>query len=279
MFSQEHLSESKKMSRDRKTYIGGSDIGSIIGCEGAYSTPLKIWELKTGRVPAIEATFVMKMGNATESLILDEYAEKTGLVFDRQVPMEDPGCDFFAGVADGLGDGFGVDAKFTSKYKFDDGQIPQTWQAQGQWYMMLAGVSVWDFAVVHSAFPQEVRTYRLHRDDEAIAYLRESAQRFWMDVRIDVPPKPAVVCEVARYFKYANVVEKSKVVADERMIQLVDSISTAKTIAKEAKQKEDEYRKELELLMDNASLLVDFDGNKLARWGIDARGIGRLTLY
>lgn len=267
------------MSRDRKTYIGGSDIGTIIGCDGAFLSPLDLWELKTGNAEPKQPTLVMNLGTMAENLILDEYAIITGKEFDRQVSLEDPDVPHFAGIADGMGDLFGVDAKFTSKYPFDSSEdLPATWQAQGQWYLMLSGAVSWDFAVLHSAKPYDIKVYTILRDDDVIEYLRDAAERFWLDVQMGVPPEPSNPSEVARYFKYVQKVPKQAVVATDEMLDLLAAVKQSRSVASEAEEEGRRYQAKLQLLMDNAAYLVDHEGNRLARWNVNKKGVGSLTL-
>lgn len=270
----------------RHEYIGGSDIGAIIQAEGAFNSPFDVWERKRGLAKEEPATLIMNLGTACEGPILDEYELQQGVALTRSHFMVDDKYKYMAGEADGVFEEqtddtyvkrIGVDAKFTSKYPFDD-VLPQSWQAQAQWYMMLCGAAAWDFAVVHSSFPGQLHIYRLERDDNAIEYLRREAVAFWGLVQNNTPPQPQTLNECARYFKAMGAVQKEKAVADDCVADIHKRIVLNMGIEKEAKAIADKLKAEFVFLTEGADVVVNADGNKLATYSTNKNGVRSLRV-
>lgn len=70
----------------RQTGIGSSDIAAIMGY--GYSTPLKLWLVKTGREPEFQGNDHTRWGNVQEAVICDDYAKQTGKTL-KQYKKED----------------------------------------------------------------------------------------------------------------------------------------------------------------------------------------------
>ena len=75
----------RKSQNERRTRIGGSDIGAIIGV--GFKSPLELWEEKCGLVENKPPNLAMKCGTALESIIIDEYEKITGFSVTRTVKL------------------------------------------------------------------------------------------------------------------------------------------------------------------------------------------------
>ncbi len=72
------MTNKEQWLKERKTYIGGSDLGSIAGVN-KYKSALDVYLDKTG--DSIEEITNEKCywGNRLESVVADEYAKRTGI--------------------------------------------------------------------------------------------------------------------------------------------------------------------------------------------------------
>ena len=63
-------------TRDRTKYLGGSDIGAILGFS-KYRTALDVWLEKTGRIENVVDNLPVRFGSFAESFVASEYANQT----------------------------------------------------------------------------------------------------------------------------------------------------------------------------------------------------------
>lgn len=64
-------------SVDRSKFIGGSDIGPILGLS-RYRSPLEVWLEKTGREAKRVDSLPLRFGSFAEEFIASEYSRATG---------------------------------------------------------------------------------------------------------------------------------------------------------------------------------------------------------
>lgn len=61
--------------KDRTKFIGSSEMGAILGLD-PYRTPLKLWALKTGRIPVEDLQEAAEWGQRLEPVVADKFSEK-----------------------------------------------------------------------------------------------------------------------------------------------------------------------------------------------------------
>lgn len=229
--------------RDRKTYIGGGDIGAICGV--GFRSPFQVWQQKIGDAPDEAPSVHMRVGIALENMILADYEQQHGVVSveQRQQQFFDDEFDFFGGTIDGIADGVLVDAKYTTKYAFDGDELPAGYQLQAQWYMMLTQCSVAHFHVLHA--PAGVfRTYEVARDDVLIDDLRRVACDFWQHVQCRTPPKYTVGDSITQWLAALDK-PRDEFWADDDMLEVIRGYKTASEIKNEAAKSAEEYREKI----------------------------------
>lgn len=180
-------------SADREKFIGGSDIGAILGLN-KWKSAYTLWAEKTGLIQAekLDDKLQIWLGHHLEQVVADRYELETGRKV-RQSFMsygikEYP---YLRGHVDRLvvGEKRGLECKTTSSYNKTDyaaGDIPPMYYAQCQFYMMVTGYEVWDIATLRDNrefFIQEIK-----RDDEYIAQMLAAASDFWKHVQDGTPP-------------------------------------------------------------------------------------------
>ena len=64
-------------TQDRAKYIGGSDIGAILGLS-SFRSPIDVWLEKTGKAVKQPDSLPLRFGSFVEEFVANEYAKTTG---------------------------------------------------------------------------------------------------------------------------------------------------------------------------------------------------------
>lgn len=210
------------MSDDRKDYIGGGDIASIIG-EG-YKTPLQVWEEKVNGEPELspELARKFKMRKKLEPLVIEALGDLYG-IFATKVSFPEPNrytdplatyrraeidfeCPMTSRLASDfpelermpLGETINGEIK-TSLYETAEWkeEMPTGTAAQSMWGLGVTGrlacLVVPAFGII-----DRVEIKPVLRSDAAIAYLRTVAAAFWQNVQSRRPPAPSNLDDMKR---------------------------------------------------------------------------------
>ena len=149
-------------TQDRTKYIGGSDIGAILGLS-KFRTPFEVWMEKTGKEVQQKDSLLLRFGSFAEEFVASEYARATGfeLLHDESIyihpthPMMSAHVDRFV-----LGNGLSKPATRLLECKtanpFARGewgepgtdQVPMSYLCQCIWYMAITGIEQCDLAVL-----------------------------------------------------------------------------------------------------------------------------------
>ena len=200
-----------KWLQARRTGIGGSDAGTILGVN-PYKQPLELYHEKRGEIEPddIDDKEAVIVGKDLEDYVAQRYSQRTGLKVERCTTMlRHPEHDFILGNVDRLvwQDGkrpqhkgeirtkHGLECK-TALSRFVDkalwgpdgtDEVPMTYLAQCQHYMAVTAADQWDLAVLMAG--PEFRIYHIMRDDELIASMIEQYKAFWHCVVTGTPPE------------------------------------------------------------------------------------------
>lgn len=181
---------------DRSTYIGGSDAAAILGVS-PWQTAYQLWAEKTGLVvkqddPAKAKIFAR--GKRLEPVVLQMFEDETGLkVEHRNRRFQDPEFPFLAAEIDGETGDENIDAKTAQPFArhlwgepgSDD--IPLYYTAQFMHGLMVTGRQVCHVAAMIGL--DDFRVFRIERDDELVAVMREKELKFWSMVQSQTPPE------------------------------------------------------------------------------------------
>jgi putative phage-type endonuclease len=194
---------------DRRGFIGGSDVAAVLGVS-PWKSAYALWEEKhLGLVEEFNAQrqAVLDWGKRLEPYVIDELEQNHDMMMvhrnrvivgnveheGREAPARaeiDFEC-FYEG--DDLTNG---DVKTASIHGKDGwgasgtDEVPTYYTAQFQWGMMMTGAASCICAVLFGA--NDLRLYRIQRDDAIIAYLKASVVAFWNDHVLTGEP-PAIV--------------------------------------------------------------------------------------
>jgi len=254
----------------RKSGIGGSDAGAVIGLN-PYRTPFNVWLEKTGREPApdLSDNAAVRWGNILEDVVAQEYASVTGRKlrkikktrYHKRYPFMLANIDRLVVGENGL-------LEIKTAGHFADGwgepgtdQVPESYIAQCCHYLAVYDRDWCDLAVLIGG--RDFRVYHINRDRKLEHYLIDAERRFWDLVVRDVPPEPSSLEDVAKRWPKDN----------GGTIETTPQITEDLTILKSWKKEVDQLKnlielKELEIkkyIGDNLTL-VDADGKPLATW-------------
>jgi putative phage-type endonuclease len=195
---------------DRARYIGGSDIGAILGLS-KFRTPLEVWQEKTGQGTANIDSLPLRFGSYAEDFVAQEYARSTGsLVVTHPEPFIHKEHSFLQGHVDRfilerntpllardgkLNTSTILECKTANPFAKDQwgevgsDEVPMNYLVQCAWYMLLTGCTRSDLAVLFSN--ADFRIYTIYKDTELENILLEHALQFWhQHVIPKIPPPP-----------------------------------------------------------------------------------------
>jgi putative phage-type endonuclease len=199
------LVKTNTLSRDewltvRKGGIGSSDAGAAVGLN-PYQSPLELWLVKTGRdggLPKIDPndeTSPMYWGALLEPIVAAHYTKRSGNRVRRiNAVLQHPDRDKAWMLANidreivGASDVQILECKTAGEFGarlWRDG-VPDYVVCQVQHQLAVTGKAAADVCVLICG--QEIRIYRIERDDALIARLIELERQFWRYVEMDVPP-------------------------------------------------------------------------------------------
>lgn len=193
------LTKIKTADRDqwlelRKTGIGGSDAGAVLGLN-PYKSPYALWAEKTGAVEPddVSTKESVRLGNDLEEYVAKRFTEETGKkVRKENYTLYNDAFPFALANLDRVvvGEKAGLECKTTSSYevlqKCRNGEYPDTWYCQMTHYMMVTGYEKYYLAVI--VWGSGFYVFELERREEEIEALAKAEAEFWQHVTDKTPP-------------------------------------------------------------------------------------------
>jgi putative phage-type endonuclease len=175
--------------RGRRTGIGGSDCGPIVGLPG-FRTRVGIYLSKVATdSPDDEPTERTYWGHALEPVIANRFAEEHGIDIVRSPPLaRHPEHEWMVGNLDAIipGEKPGVlEVKNVDKHMArlwgdeNSDDVPLIYVAQCAWYMAVKGYSYARLAALFGG--NDYREYHIERDFELEALLISRCRDFWFN--------------------------------------------------------------------------------------------------
>jgi putative phage-type endonuclease len=266
---------------ERKTYIGGSDLGSILGINN-FRTELDVYFEKTSEgVAENTAGEAAYWGTVLEDVVAQEYAKRTGFKIEKPAGLirhsEYPfiACNLDYWVIDNESNTHILECKTANQMKVtcwgEEGtnQIPESYLYQVAYYAAITGINRVDIAVLIGG--QDFRIYRYDKDEIMEDKLIRVAKKFWNNhVIAGVPPKPKNDKDAAKLYPKANGLE---VRADDIVLTKVqvlqDLKAREKTISEEIKDLQlciKDYMQDAEFLVGNCDEEGETRGKCYATW-------------
>lgn len=234
----------------RRKRIGGSDIGAIVGVNPHKSiVDVYIDKIQGSEFKGNDATFWGKMNEPT---VVRVFSKKHSELITYQVPYSVVE-DFLIANLDGVlkdketGEYGVLEIKTTEVWNsknWEDDEIPQSYYAQVQHYLMLTGYKFAYVAVLIGS--HKYREFRVERSEEDIEFIKNKATEFYREnILKEVPPMPDGSDAYMEYLK-----KKAAEIENNELIELADLEIKAEElnhISKQIKelQKEEQLLKEI----------------------------------
>ncbi len=255
---------------DRTKYIGGSDIAGILGIS-PWRTPLDVYLDKIQ--PRVEPVDPKKQkiftrGQRMEPYVIDLLAEETGLeIMRRGERYRDPEHNFIAAEIDAEAkSGENIEIKTVSPFKAKDwgeeqtDAIPVYYTAQAMHGLMVTGKDICIFGVLIGG--DDFRVYRVERDNETIAAIREKELEFWARIQTLEPPEATTTGDILRLFEQDS---GNSIEIDPKTLDAFNRLKELKAQSKELEGYIKEYEEKIKLFMQDAATLT-IGGKPLATW-------------
>jgi putative phage-type endonuclease len=191
-------------SVDRSKYIGGSDIGAILGLS-RFRTPLEVWMEKTGKEVQKKDSLPLRFGSFAEEFVASEYARATGfeLIHDESTYIHPKHSFMSAHIDRFVLEGGAASSTSTptrileckTANPFSSGdwgevgsdEVPMSYLCQCIWYMAITNINRIDLAVLFGN--SDFRIYEINRDLELESTILQKASLFWNEyVLKDIAP-------------------------------------------------------------------------------------------
>jgi len=263
-------------SVDRSKYIGGSDIGAILGLS-PYRTRLEVWMEKTGKPIGLLDSLPLRFGSFAEEFVASEYARATGfeLTQDQSTHIH-PAHAFMSAHIDRfvLGDGTAksptriLECKtanpFTKAKWGEPGtdQVPMSYLCQCIWYMAITGIEKTDLAVLFGN--SDFLVYEINRDLELESLVLEKAKYFWQEyVLKDIAPPAQTEHDYQLLFDKGNQVQSK-----EANIEIIKITKRLHALNKEIDSREEEISSIKKIVMGHMgeAETLTYQGKILATW-------------
>lgn len=256
--------------KERKSYIGGSDIGAIVGVN-KYKTALDIYLDKTGEDIQEDTNSAMRWGNLLEDAIAKAYAEDTGQFVSKcrnvtrheKYPFLAANIDRWVGGREHILEcktaGF-MKAKEWGEEGTD--QIPEGYLCQVAWYSAITGVPKVDIAVLIGG--QDFRIYTYMKNKEFEDKLITIGKNFWLNhVQKRIPPQPCNLHDISSLYPRGNGKEIKANTEIVSSLMELKAMSEEKTVLERAM---DNLKKNIQEYIRDYDILVDENGVVLATW-------------
>lgn len=178
---------------DRKRYLGGSDVASILG-KNKYRSPSDVYLEKIGEKVDEVSSRKAEAGIALEPYVRKWISEDLNTPIKEGRTLVDPEFPFLGANIDGETDGYLVEIKtmdFATRDNWgEDGtdEIPTAYYYQVLWYL---GMTKYDKAIVVACDrgTMSLKYYTVEADAEIYELQRNIAIRFWQDhIAKRIPP-------------------------------------------------------------------------------------------
>jgi len=265
-------------TQDRTKYIGGSDIGAILGLS-KFRTPLEVWMEKTGKEVRQLDSLPLRFGSFAEEFVASEYARATSfeLLHDESIYIHPTHCMMSAHVDRFvLGNGLNKPATRLLECKtanpFARGewgepgtdQVPMSYLCQCIWYMAITGIEQCDLAVLFGN--SDFRIYEIERDLELEALVIEKALHFWNEyVLKDIPPPAQTEGDYQALFKKSD--PTKTIEANPKTVELIRQLQSLSKQSGDVDEQITRIKQHIMNEMKEAEVL-SYQGNVIATWKV-----------
>ncbi len=271
-------------THNRAAFLGGSDIGAILGVS-MYRSAMDVWLEKTGKKVDIKDSFALRFGSFAESFIANEYALLTGEhVVEYPQGLIHSKYSFCVGHIDrfvlekkelplfhsdgGLNAKKLLECKTANHYSQSDwgepgtDAIPLPYLCQCLWYLGITNLPEIDVAVLLGG--SDLRVYTITRDLELESLMFEKANFFWTEhVQKDIPPKPQSITDCQALFQRSC--SGKTLEASSEVLDLIRKLKALESQAQVEEEQIDAIKQALMERMGDAEVLT-YLGKPVITW-------------
>jgi putative phage-type endonuclease len=262
-------------SVDRSKYIGGSDIGAILGLS-RFKTPLEVWMEKTGKETKKADSLPMRFGSFAEDFVAREYSRATGfeLIHDESIYIH-PEHAFMSAHIDRFVLEVGsssptriLECKTANPFSSGDwgeigsDEVPMSYLCQCIWYMAITGIEKTDLAVLFGN--SDFRIYEIARDLALEALVIAKATTFWNEhVLKDIPPPVQSEADCQTLFSKGD--PAKSIEAGQETLELTKRLRLLNSEIDVREEEISSIKQNIMSQMGEAELLT-YQGRALASW-------------
>lgn len=253
--------DSPEWHEQRRQAIGGSEAAACVGLD-PYESPLALWLVKTGQVPAADETEAMTWGRRMEDAIAAEWAERTGLhlmlppaTFARaDLPFMHANVDrlvFESPFADDVALGL-AEIKLThDTARWDDGP-PDHHVLQVQHYLAVTGFQVGWLIGLLSERRFRLVVHVIERDEQLIERLVAAEAEMWRRILEADPPAASVGDRAVLSAAYPQPEPGRSVTLPPSAAVVLDELGAARARRKRAEDDCDRFENQLRAWLGDA---------------------------
>lgn len=266
-----------EQKKKRMLGIGASDSPIVMGYS-TYKTPYQLYLEKTGAVSCEEEMNEQQYwGNAIEPLIIKRFSEENKVEVTFPDTIYHPDYPFIFANLDGwiASENAVIEAKCANNFQrklwdmaAEDG-IPLTYLIQIAKQVAVTNASKGYCAVLIGGM--EYKHFVYERDAALEALILKSDKEFWHCVQNKIPPDPINTSDCRLMFK--SVIPEKMSHATFKTSHALNELMEAKHQIKALEQKEEESKMSLMSHMADAEYLVGQEGELLATWKANKKGI------
>ena len=262
--------------KERKTYLGGSDMAAICGVPSFKKTALDVYFSKvnpeitelTKDNPNYEAAY---WGAKQEKDVAERYAEEHNVKVTTEPKLiRHPKYPFMAGNIDRwVGNcEYILECKtahfMKSKAWGDEGtdQIPESYLVQVAWYSAICDMPKVDIAVLIGG--QDFRIYTYIKNEEFENKLIKIASNFWHNhIEKRIPPACSNLTDTFNLFPIGN---NKELTASENTLSKIYELKSLKEQESTVQKAIEQIKVEIQEFMQDYDMLLDNSGCVVATW-------------
>ena len=260
--------------RERKNYLGGSDLGAICGLS-PYRTALDVYLDKTSNDISEDTNAAMRWGTLLEDIIAKEYAQVTG--YDVEIEPNTIyhsehkflGANIDRWVDRWVNNGTYIleckTAGFTKAKEWGDSgtdQIPEPYLIQVAYYAAICNVSKVDIAVLIGG--QDFRIYTYNRNKDLEDKIIKIGINFWHNhIEKRIPPKCVNTKDTFNLFPQSH---NCEIVAESNIMEKWEQLKAAKEEESKIAYTIEKLKTDIQEFMKDYDVLIDNQGNVIATW-------------
>jgi putative phage-type endonuclease len=258
--------------RERKNYLGGSDLGAICGLN-PYRSALDVYLDKTSEDIACETNSAMHWGTLLEEVIAEEYGRIIGYRVEQpSAPIIHSKYQFLGANIDrwviSTNSPYILECKtagFTKAREWGDSgtdQVPESYLIQCAYYASICDVPKVDIAVLIGG--QDFRIYTYERNKELEEKLIKIACNFWHNhIEKRIPPKCVNTRDTFNLFPESH---HHEIVAESNIMDKWEQLKAARAEESKIADTIEKLKTDIQEFMRDYDVLIDNQGNVIATW-------------